>query len=545
MVWGVMAVLVLFISVRVAPDKYRVTTTSLPLFIAGIVVLTIPLLYASPAGLLRADWRVAGLVAGAVFYSTWLQVRLSRLQRQGVLFIVLLAVSGQAVLALVQLFAPAWAWVPMKAGSRVYGIFQQPNVLASFMATGLALALMLFLLPGFALVRARYEHCRQAFLGVLLLVLPMLLVWIQSRVGWLGGGLVVWLFLWCFNARFPARCKQATVLLGAGVLIGLIGMLAAGPEDGLRYLNHEASNHARWTMLHDTLRMIAEKPWLGWGYGSFEYNFLHFRINLQPPTVVSEIANHPHNEILLWWVEGGLVALLGIGLIMLGCVRLVLRVWRWDAGAFEAGRRSAGEASGLCLVLLPMALHTQLEYPFYLSALHFMVFLMVLAMLERQVSGVMASRPLPAFWGWVLRGGLPPVSVAILLLMVSSLQGGLILTRAERAGLVDMRDVQAMPTLARWVHWERVRFDEQVNALLTYNRTRDEHLLERYVHWAQDYLTWRIDANVYASLIMILHHQRQEVSAEHYRQDARLFFPADTRFQAVIIPPQISAREAL
>nr|WP_241392292.1 O-antigen ligase family protein [Serratia entomophila] len=540
-----MAVLVLFISARVGPDKYLVTTTALPLFITGIVVLSIPLLYASPAGLPRADWRGAGLVAGAVFYSTWLQVRLSRLQRQGVMLIVLLAVSGQAVLALVQLFAPAWAWVPMKAGSRVYGIFQQPNVLASFMSTGLALALMLFLLPGFALVRSRYEHCRQAFLGVLLLVLPMLLIWIQSRVGWLGGGLVALLFLWRFNARFPARCKQATVLLGAGVLIGLIGMLVAGPEDGLRYLNHGASNHARWTMLHDTLRMIAEKPWLGWGYGSFEYNFLHFRINLQPPTVVSEIANHPHNEILLWWVEGGLVALLGMGLILLGCVRLVLRAWRWEAAAFEAGRRDTGEASSLCLVLFPMALHTQLEYPFYLSALHFMVFLMVLAMLERQVSGVMASRALPAFWGRMLRGLLPTASVAILLLMVFALQGGIILTRAERAGLMDMREVQTMPAPARWVHYERVLFDEQVNALLTYNRTRDEHLLVRYACWAQDYLMRRIDANVYASLIMILHYQRQEVTAEHYRQDAHLFFPADTRFQTAIMPLQMSVREVL
>ncbi|VEA61132.1 Lipid A core - O-antigen ligase and related enzymes [Serratia plymuthica] len=541
--WGNMSLLVLLVGLRLAPEKYRFTTLALPLFIIGVAVLAIPLIYAYPAGVSRAGWRVAALLGGMVFYFAWLQVRLSHALRQGLWLMLLLAVSGQAVLALVQLFAPEWAWVPMK-GERVYGIFQQPNVLASFMATGLALALMLFLLPGFALRRTRYEHCRQAFLAVLLLVLPALLVWIQSRVGWLGGALVALLFLWRFGAVFPERCQQAAGLLVVGVLIGLAGMLWAGPEDGLSYLSHEGSNQARWTMLRDTLRMIAEKPLRGWGYGGFEYQFLHFRINQTPPTVVTEIASHPHNEILLWWVEGGLVALLGLGLMVVGGLRLVRQACRRDEQAFKAGRRSAGEPTALCIVLLPMALHTQLEYPFYLSALHFMVFLMVMATLERQVSGVMGRRPLPVSVGWLLRTLLPVASVGGVVLMVFALQGGLTLTHAERAGLKDVRGVQAMPMLSRWVHQERVTFDEQVNALLNYNRTQDEALLEAYALWAQDYLKRRIDANVYASLITILQHQAQWVPAEQYRREASLLFPTDARFQAPVSHSPEPAQEA-
>lgn len=535
LVWGGMALTVLLIGFCVLRGKYSVTTTALPLFLIGIAVLAIPLVYADPAGLSRASWRAAVLIAGVIFYFSWLQVRLSRAQRQGLWLVVLFAVLVQAVLVLLQLFIPEGAWVPMK-GSRVYGIFQQPNVLASFMATGLALALMLFLLPGFALARARYEHCRQAFLSVLLLVLPALLVWIQSRVGWLGGALVALLFLWRFGAVFPVRGKQAAALLVAGGSVGLAVMLWGGAENGLGYLSHDGSNLARWSMLRDTLRMIAEKPVLGWGYGGFEYSFMHFRINQVPPTVVTEIANHPHNEILLWWVEGGLVALLGMGLIIFGGLRLVIRACRRDAQALVEGARSAGESTALCIVLLPIALHTQLEYPFYLSALHFMVFLMVLATLERQVSGVMGRRPLPTSAGWALRGLLPVASVATVVLMLLALLGGLTLTRAERAGLMDVREIQAMPMLARWVHQERVTFDEQVNALQVYNRTRDEALLEGYARWAQDYLTRRIDVNVYASLIMILQHQGRWGTAEQYRRDARLLFPLDARFQQTLTP---------
>ncbi|WP_330911761.1 O-antigen ligase family protein [Serratia ureilytica] len=374
--------------------NYFAVTISFLLFIVGLTVLTIPLIYAPAAGLSLAGWRVAGLVAGAVFYFAWLQLRFSRMQQHGVFCVLLLAVAGQASLALVQLFAPELAWVPMR-GNRVYGIFQQPNVLASFLATGLALALMLFLLPGFALARARYEHCRQIFLSVLLLVLPALLVWVNSRVGWLGGALVALSFLWRFGLTYPTRCKTAAGLLSVGVAVGLAGFVLNGEEGGVRYLSHDGSNQARLSMLCDTLGMIAAKPLLGWGYGGFEYSFMHFRIMQSPPTVVAEIANHPHNEILLWWVEGGIVALLGMGLIIAGIIRLVIRAWCWDRLALAEGRRRAGESTALCFVLLPIALHTQLEYPFYLSALHFMVFLLLLAMLDRQVSGVRGARRFP------------------------------------------------------------------------------------------------------------------------------------------------------
>lgn len=120
------------------------------------------------------------------------------------------------------------------------------------------------------------------------------------------------------------------------------------------------------------------------------------------------------------------------------------------------------------------------------------------------------------------------------MLMFFTLQGGLTLTRAERNGLIDVKEVRAMPALSRWVHQERVDFDEQVNALLTYNQMQNEALLTGYARWAQGYLTRRIDANVYASLISILHYQQQYQLAEHYRREAALLFPDDVLFNVEI-----------
>ncbi|EPN2807061.1 Wzy polymerase domain-containing protein [Serratia marcescens] len=439
-------------------------------------------------------------------------------------------VVAQAAIALQQLFAPAWEWVPLN-GARVYGSFYQPNVLASFIATGLALALMLFLLPGFVLVRAQYERCRQAGLLVLLVVFCALLVWVQSRAGQLGGMAVAVLFLWRFGRVFSRSCALAAGAMLLGVLLGW-GVMLSG-DSPVVAISHEHSNQARWTMFRDTLAMIAEKPLLGWGYGSFEYNFQHFRINQIPPTVVTEIARHPHNEILLWWVEGGVVALAGMVLIALGGLWVVRQSLRHDRVAFAARLHRAGLPTALCIALIPMAIHTQLEFPFYLSTQHFAMFLLLLAMADRLSGGVMERRPLAPVKSAVLAGVLPALALGVAVMAGFAFKGSQVIAQVERFGMEDVAGLKEMPALSRWWHQERVVFDEQVNALLTYNRTGDEQLLEDYSQWAQRYLQRRIDKNVYASLIQILQHQEQDLVAEQYRRDAVRLFPTDRLFIAM------------
>ncbi|VTP59657.1 Domain of uncharacterised function (DUF3366) [Serratia rubidaea] len=93
------------------------------------------------------------------------------------------------------------------------------------------------------------------------------------------------------------------------------------------------------------------------------------------------------------------MALAGIVLLLLGGVHLLRQALRVDRRAFSCRRRHAGEATALCLALLPMLLHSQLEYPFYLSALHWLLFMLLLAQLDRlssrrSVLTLRRSRPL-------------------------------------------------------------------------------------------------------------------------------------------------------
>jgi O-antigen polymerase len=448
------------------------------------------------------------------------------------LYIILVGVSVQMLIAGQQLLMYHDAWVPLY-GRRAYGTFFQPNVLASFLATGLAILWALTVLPHYASSHATTERVRQAMLLTLMTLLSALLVWIQSRVGWLGGIAVVVLFVWRLGPQFPRRCRFATLAVLLGTLSGVVVLLFG--NDTISTVNHSHSNLARWLMLRDTLAMIAAKPILGWGYGGFEFDFQHFRINQVPPTAVSEIARHPHNELLLWVVEGGMVALCGLLVLLAGLLRIVQSALYRDRRAFAIGSPSAGVPTAMCIALVPIALHTQLEFPLYLSVPHALTFLLLLAMADR-FGG--ARSPAPRRHR-AFAVGMTCLAAGGALTAGFALYGHQTLTQVERFGMADVTAVHQIPPPSRWLLQERATFDLQVNTLLTFNQTRDEHLLTQYRQWAEDYLQRRIDKNVYATLIMILRHQQHTDDAERYRRDAARFFPGDARFA----PPAPSSQE--
>ncbi|WP_199451431.1 pilin glycosylation ligase domain-containing protein, partial [Vibrio harveyi] len=85
--------------------------------------------------------------------------------------------------------------------SRPHGIFQQPNVMASFLATGLVLS-------GYLLARVPMYRGKWSFQQALLLLTPVLiipiLVVLSSRTGWFGavvGGLLLTPYLKRFAAK--------------------------------------------------------------------------------------------------------------------------------------------------------------------------------------------------------------------------------------------------------------------------------------------------------------------------------------------------------
>lgn len=535
MILAVFLTLALFWLRRAVIPHPLAITPAFCLMLAGVAILVLPLVWATGYRFLNAAWRLAAVASGlAVLFSamqlTWRPPKILCVLYGMVLFTVV-----QLGLASQQLLMRDTAWFPLY-GWRVYGAFFQPNVFASFLATGLAVTLILLLLPGFTASRQRTEKWRRRGLQAVLFFTAFMLVWVQSRTGWLGALGVSLLLMGCFGARDRHSVVTGTVLT-AGAMLGIV-TLYWGPAS-VQTVEHAHSNLARWTMLRDTLSMITVHPWLGWGYGGFEYDFQHFRINQAPPTVITEIVRHPHNEVLLWVVEGGVFSLAGLALLGSGGGLIIAQARRHRRHAVDSTHAHSGLPVALCIALLPIALHTQLEFPFYVSVVHITICVLLLAMADR-ISA--PNRPVPPVSGALHRGLY--VSLALLSLSVAvgagyGFKGSQALSQVEKFGMEDIGPLVTLPPLSRGLHLERIRFDEQVNALLTYNRTRDATLLARYQDWAQGYLQRRIDKNVYGSLIQILQHQHQGALAEQYRRDAQRFFPGDARFS----PPHNDQRK--
>lgn len=511
---------------RAVRRRAIVVSPALACFTAGAAVLALPLFYATEMRFATAAWRVAGVVLGAFWFFSCLQPRWHRHTLLTALYGVLFLVAAEAIIAGQQWLMPDHAWVPLY-GYRIYGTFFQPNVLASLMATGIALTLALLLLPGLAASPTRLDGVRRSILFVLLAALATLLVCIQSRAGWLGGIAAV-LLLFRFGRLNTTSTQGAIIALAGGIALGSAWLLSGNAI--LPLTDHTGSNLARWSMLRDTLVMISDKPLQGWGYGGFEYDFQHFRVNQMPPTPVTEIVRHPHNEILLWVVEGGVVGLAGVGLMLAGFGVVVRQAIQWDRRALRAGHRMAGVPTALCIATLPMAIHSLLEFPFYLSTLHFVTFLLLLALADR----LGTSTPTQRSWSITASArtslALAPLALSVAVLAGFTLRGEVTLTQVERFGMEDLAPLNTLPPLSHHLLVERITFDEQVGALMTYNQTRDEALLEGYSQWAQIYLQQRIDKNVYSSLIAILQHQGYPAMVTRYRREAAVFFPTDVRF---------------
>lgn len=511
---------------RAANHRAILVSPALAYFTAGVVILALPLAYTTDMRFTSAAWRVASIVLGLFWFFSCLQIHWRRCTVLAVLYGLLFLVTLQAFIAGQQLLVPNNAWVPLY-GNRVYGSFFQPNVLASFVATGVTLTLVLLLLPGLASKRARSEQARQCGLLILLAMLSAVLICIQSRAGWLGG-LAALLLLFRFGRLNSPRTVSAIAALTGGVVLGTTLLLLGQSLTPL--VDHSLSNLSRWTMLRDTLAMIADRPWQGWGYGGFEYDFQHFRVYQASPTQVTEIARHPHNEILLWVVEGGLVGLTGMMLMLVGVGIIVRQALKRDRSALTGAHRMAGVTTALCIAVLPMAIHSLLEFPFYLSTLHFVIFLLLLAMADRLCTTESTLITLPDITSSILNRTLTVLALGITVLANVTLEGEVTLAQVEKFGMEDVTPLKTLPSVTHQLLQERINFDEQVGALMTYNQTHDERLLENYSQWAKTYLQQRIDKNVYANLILILLHQKHPATAEQYRRESALFFPTDVRF---------------
>ncbi len=257
-----------------------------------------------------------------------------------------------AGIGIVQVFAPALPdgdWIARSSlAGRAVGNLRQPNHLSSLLLWS-AIAVVPLLELG---------TIRRGLGRALFALMVFAVVLTASRTGVLGIGLLT---LWGLLGRRLSRSTRV-LLLSAPLLYALAwGGLALWAELSHHAFGGEARlaeadlSGSRFGIWANSLSLIRQQPWLGVGFGEF-----NFAWSLTPfPGRPTAFFDHTHNLPLQLAVE--------LGLPLAALILLLLLVSLWQAWRL-AGRADAPMAvalRGAWMMLVLIGVHSLLEYPLW------------------------------------------------------------------------------------------------------------------------------------------------------------------------------------
>lgn len=515
--WAFFSVLIAIGIWHLTIVKKRVFSLSQRSFLAGFVILLLPFLNPDTDWNVGAELRFLAIAAGLILFFSLSQFQFPEKSRHSLLYFLLGAVAIEAALGLVQFFLLKdgnWLGYNVKI-NRPYGIFQKDSVFSSFLAAGLAISFYLQRWDA-SVVNSRWK---QGLLSFILLATPLLLVQIQSRAGIYGAALAVVCMLpilWRYNRRI---FWWSLLLMGLGFAVGFIIFNAARSAE-----SYEVTTSFRklyWTHLFS---MVPQSLWLGHGYGSFEYTFLHDFYapeNIKPGMrLMEENLDHPHNELLFWLHEGGIVAVVGLLVIAVGYIQILLKCSGW-----------AKRISLLALVL-PLLFHSMVEYPFYHSVAHFFFFVVFLWLADAESGQQKIIDYQYCFFARMLALLIP---LLVIPFMFSGLQAASVLTKYDR---MKDKDPQMLDQIINPLPWMMIYEFQMHSAQLTVSAAmHDKAGLESFVDWAKEFLHNTPRAAVYAQLVFALQQLNDTEQAQHWLAEGKRVFPRSDFLQKKRLSP--------
>jgi O-antigen ligase len=261
----------------------------------------------------------------------------------------LVAALVSSLLALVQYFglSPQFApWVNSTEPGEAFANLRQRNLFASLTSIGLA-----------SLLWRAQQGARPSWALPAAVLLAVANAATASRTGALQIALLVALTLWWTRSGrrgAGAVCLAAVFAYGlAAIVLPLLleqttGVTAAS---AFRRLVSADGCSSRVVLWGNVLHLIAQKPWLGWGWGELDY--AHFA-TLYPGERFCDILDNAHNLPLHIAVE------LGVPVALLGCAGLAWWLHRQRPWIEPAPQRQLAWS-----VIAVILLHSLLEYPLW------------------------------------------------------------------------------------------------------------------------------------------------------------------------------------
>ncbi len=341
-------------------------------FILFPVFMAIMLLFRGSENYNACVLRLIYIVVGVLFFFSLYQFTRNEKKATKMLVAVVVAGGVQAVVSFFQIYAPEFisGFWPTYA-NRALGVFQQRNALAVFLVSSIVVGVYLSTRPFMGTKNFFWwVGCYLCFAGG-----GYIAAYTGSRAG-LISFVVSLIVMYVFRVRYIKRNKSL-VLIGMVVVVSFFlagGMVSQNQgfsrvvestENDLEYLRKSQ----RMNIYLVAAEMIAERPLSGYGLGSFQRHW-----NLQVADYADRYPNanityvtHPHNEILYWIIEMGVGILVIIGIILFTMIVQIKACGVQRGAAYLA-------------LLFPISFYSMVEYPFFLSSLHWFLWLFFLSL---------------------------------------------------------------------------------------------------------------------------------------------------------------------
>lgn len=500
-----------------------VITPLVPLLLIGAFLMSLPLLWSpESAAFYNALPRIGGLWAGMFFFLTLRQAHFT--EQHKLLFLYSLAYAGgiQAVIVLFELYGPTewlpviWQKLMVKYGRSGVGVFQQVNLTSSFLAVSLTSCLFLFASKKAALLRIQHERIRLTVLAGLILLLSAELTLLYSRVGWLSGIVSIiglYIMLTFSPYKHESRYRIFIVLLPAlGIVLGCQLMHYSV---GQAMAMHEGSNHQRILTLYHTVIYANKHPLIGYGAGTYEGYYQSFMAKLLDKNTSRELMSHPHNELLYQYAEGGIIALAGA---LLWC-GLYLRLWMRAKNIIQIAA---------LLTMLPLLIHTQVEYPLYYSVPHWITLLMLLRLADEEKT-VNPGQQRKHRYAPAGKSAIFLLSLYGAAISFQANDNGRTLSKLESNELSSGESIAHLPI--SWV--QRLRYEEDKNLarLIDFQQSHNTETLRAFVKENEKILAVHPTPELYSNQIAVLNYLHEYKQANDWKLRARYTLPWETQFQ--------------
>ena len=183
---------------------------------------------------------------------------------------------------------------------RLQAIFNSPNYLAMYLAPAVVIGVIKF-------------RNNKKFYTFSLLIIASVLYLTFSYTAWLAI-LVSLGLVWFLQKRTGKALKNIGWII-AGILIMLFWQIGTVKMTNLIQLAERSSLTSRIMIWHAASKMIVDNPITGIGPGNFQTTYLAYQKYFPP--YLEWAVPEPHNLLLAFWLQAGIVGLMGFIILML------------------------------------------------------------------------------------------------------------------------------------------------------------------------------------------------------------------------------------